>query len=122
MRLLLSKFELDQIQRSRRKLMQVDASVWPNETQVPNLCRLASPLGQGFTVYELNSTSAFLISKSRHCNRVHVLFTLPTRDVKSFTNSNRVTHAIKCERFAIFLNFFKQVIADLHHHSTAWRS
>ena len=42
--LLASKFELEQ---SQRKSTQVDASGWPNETQVQNLCWLVSPFGQG---------------------------------------------------------------------------
>ena len=45
LRLLASKFELDQ---SQRKSTQVVASGWPNETQVQNVRRLASPFGQGF--------------------------------------------------------------------------
>ena len=39
-----------QVHASRRKAMQVHASGCPNETQVQNLRRLASPLGQGLRV------------------------------------------------------------------------
>ena len=33
--------------------MQIDASGWPNKTQVQKLRRLASPFGQGFTLFNL---------------------------------------------------------------------
>ena len=55
LRLLASKFELNQSPRKSkqvharpRKSTQVHASGWPNETQVQNLRRLASPFGQGY--------------------------------------------------------------------------
>ena len=41
------------VNTSRRKSSQVDASWWPNETQVQNLRRLASPFGQDLSKHKL---------------------------------------------------------------------
>ena len=41
---------------------KVNASGWPNETQVENLCRLVSPFGQRFKQYKLVTKSVYNIT------------------------------------------------------------
>ena len=64
LRLLASKFELDQ---SQRKSLQVHASGWSNETQVQNLRRLASPFCQGFMTLKINTWYFWCSSSDIFC-------------------------------------------------------
>ena len=51
---------------ARPKLTKVNANEWPNETEVENLRRIASPFGQSFTACALNTEKC--ASRVDECN------------------------------------------------------
>ena len=93
--------------------MQVDASGWPNETQVQNLRRLASPFGQGlklqrtFEFSQVKTRRRFLGSNRETSSTQNVLRTLQdggAHEIQSQSNGSFLYPKLKNGK--IILGFF----------------